>query len=381
MTQYGVLALWEAWHNGLRVPPKAVAQVADWLLRTQDPSGGFGYQGKIAPSNKPIEQTEIRHSLTAAALGSLYMCADMAGADAQETDAEGALPSSVRNLTNAQPKKSRLRITIDRQRLRAVLERGNAWMKKNWTAEPDQWTFYYLYALERYMTFREAADGEGHGIAWYAEGAKHLLEEQRNDGVWRGRASDVPDTAFALLFLMRAMRSTVGESGLGAGLMVGGRGLPSATENIEIRGGRLVARPLPGSAAELMALFEDPDSADGQAIARIAALSPDAARRLFQDEQERLRRLLEHREPETRRLAVAAMAAREDLDAARWLIIALTDKDAEVVRTARDGLRRLARKPRGFGLGDQPSDGEKLLAAKRWRQWYRDIRPHVIFAE
>ncbi|MFW6125131.1 MAG: HEAT repeat domain-containing protein [Pirellulales bacterium] len=378
MTQYGVLAMWEAWHAGFPVPPESVAAVTRWLMATQDPGGGFGYQGKIAPGEQPVPQENVRHSLTAAALGSLYMCADMLGMEPEPSSEPDALPTAVRRLAPRQPKQ-KLEAAIDRRRLRQSLDRGNAWIKKNWTASPPQWTFYYLYALERYMTFREAADGKGHGLAWYAEGAAFLLQKQTGNGAWRGQAPLVPDTAFALLFLMRAMQSTVEKSaGLGAGLMVGGRGLPGATGHVEIRGGRVVARPLQAPAERLLAILEASDAADRErAVRQIAEMSPEDARRLFHDERERLRRLLDQPDAERRRAAVEALAAQEHLDAARWLIVALTDTDASVVRAARDGLRRLARRPGGFGLSDRPTDGEKALAARKWRRWYHAARPHV----
>ena len=50
-----------------------------WLIRTQDPSGGFGYQGKIGEGNKLVKQSEVRQSLSAAGLGSVYACSDMLG--------------------------------------------------------------------------------------------------------------------------------------------------------------------------------------------------------------------------------------------------------------------------------------------------------------
>ena len=54
--------------------------MANWLLKTQDPSGGFGYQGNIAPNaGALVAQSEIRPSMTAAGSGSLYICANLLG--------------------------------------------------------------------------------------------------------------------------------------------------------------------------------------------------------------------------------------------------------------------------------------------------------------
>ena len=46
MTQYGVLSSWEAKQAGFEIPMYTMEGVADWLMRTQDPSGGFAYQGQ-----------------------------------------------------------------------------------------------------------------------------------------------------------------------------------------------------------------------------------------------------------------------------------------------------------------------------------------------
>ena len=56
MTQYGVLASWEAKKNGFVVPVDSIERVLMWLMRTQDPSGGWGYQG-VDPG--PGTSTEI----------------------------------------------------------------------------------------------------------------------------------------------------------------------------------------------------------------------------------------------------------------------------------------------------------------------------------
>ena len=48
-------------------------------------------------------------------------------------------------------------------------------------------------------------------------------------------------------------------------------------------------------------------------------------------------------------------------------------------RKARDALRLLSRKVDGFGLPDDPTDGAKLEAIEKWKQWYLAIRPNAQF--
>ena len=50
---------------------------------------------------------------------------------------------------------------------------------------PDWWTFYYLYAYERYASFRELAEGRtDKEPAWYNDGARFLLKKQEDNGSW-----------------------------------------------------------------------------------------------------------------------------------------------------------------------------------------------------
>ena len=77
---------------------------------------------------------------------------------------------------------------------------------------PKRQHFYYLYALERAGILY----GTEHfgGRAWYAEGAKFLLETQKPDGSWResdyaGVAPETWDTCFAILFLRRATKPLI----------------------------------------------------------------------------------------------------------------------------------------------------------------------------
>ena len=54
MTQYGVLSVWEARQRGFQIPQQPIQAVTRWLLRTQDPSGAWGYQGIVSPTFQPV---------------------------------------------------------------------------------------------------------------------------------------------------------------------------------------------------------------------------------------------------------------------------------------------------------------------------------------
>jgi hypothetical protein len=63
---------------------------------------------------------------------------------------------------------------------------------------------YYLYGLERALILLDVKTIGGHD--WYLEGAATLLSWQQLDGRWEGpHGTPVIDTAYALLFLKRAM--------------------------------------------------------------------------------------------------------------------------------------------------------------------------------
>lgn len=78
-TQYPTLGLWLALNNGLDVPTAAIEKTCNWLLRTQDPTGAWGYQGNDPGNFERVTQSEIKPALVAAGLGSLYICSDLLG--------------------------------------------------------------------------------------------------------------------------------------------------------------------------------------------------------------------------------------------------------------------------------------------------------------
>ena len=57
------------------------------------------------------------------------------------------------------------------------------------------------------------------------------------------------------------------------------------------------------------------------------------------------------------------------------LLYALTDPDPEIVREARDALRRISRRFQGFGMPDKPTELERHAGIRKWQAWYLAIRP------
>ena len=106
---------------------------------------------------------------------------------------------------------------VDRKIRKAEMD-GFAWLDKNFAVDKNPpagsaaWHYYYLYGLERACTFggRDAVGVHD----WYADGAAYLVAHQSADGRWSTgalganevAASDMLDTAWALLFLKKATR-------------------------------------------------------------------------------------------------------------------------------------------------------------------------------
>ncbi len=100
---------------------------------------------------------------------------------------------------------------------RAVQD-GFAWLDKHFSVTQNpgpgapNWHYYYLYGLERAAVFGGRVLLGKHD--WYLTGARYLVGAQHPDGRWHTgtlgtkeyEASDVLDTAWAILFLKKATR-------------------------------------------------------------------------------------------------------------------------------------------------------------------------------
>ncbi len=88
------------------------------------------------------------------------------------------------------------------------IAQGLAWLDTRWQVEanPNQANrkYYYLYGLERVGSLLETDRIGSH--FWYLEGAREFLKTQTDRGGWGSE----PETAYALLFLMRATAPSTG---------------------------------------------------------------------------------------------------------------------------------------------------------------------------
>ena len=183
-TQYGVLGLRAAAQYGLKVPPEAWDKVAQYTLSVVDDAGGgayaplgFGYGPGVAATG----------SMTSAGASILAICDEHLRGKSKA----GALLASAR--------------------------RGAEWLGQNFIVDGNprgdgNWTYYYLYGVERLGALLQQEEFGGH--RWYREGARWLIDKQEGSGAWPpAGAGALGSTAWALLFLTRATAASTGGSG------------------------------------------------------------------------------------------------------------------------------------------------------------------------
>jgi hypothetical protein len=172
-TQFAVLALSEAERAGATVPPDVWRKADRYIRTSQLPGGGWGYVYNDA------DPEEAYGSMTAAAVASLYLCADrLAGQEAAEAVAE--------------------RLTS--------IQMGLDWMADHYTLKENPgralaWYYFWLYGLERAgVTSGRRLFGEHD---WFREGAALLVAGQRDDGAWTDR---LYENSLGLLFLAKGFK-------------------------------------------------------------------------------------------------------------------------------------------------------------------------------
>ena len=111
-------------------------------------------------------------------------------------------------------------------------------------------------------------------VDWFAKGRDFIRDSQKADGSWDGHHGTEMNTVWAILFLTKSTAKTIrritASRRLGAGTLLGGRGLPKDLTSMTVAGGRVVSRPMNGAIEGMLAVLEDPraeqaDAARGRA--------------------------------------------------------------------------------------------------------------------
>ncbi|MEM6798243.1 MAG: prenyltransferase/squalene oxidase repeat-containing protein, partial [Planctomycetota bacterium] len=339
-TQYAALSYWEAHHNGYSIESTSVERLTEWLIRTQDPEGAWGYQGRVAPKGKKVEQEAITCSMLAAAMGSMLIASDLFGLlDEGPTGAADKPMNRALKRKGEQRRKEAPKLrsnSLNRKGIFAAIKNGAAWMEENYTENIGKYNIYYLYSLERYKSFEEVFTGnQVDEPEWYNNGYKFLKSTQREDGSWNAGCTAGPDTAFAILFLIRSTQKMLDNSK--GDTMVGGMGLPDFTRGVKVENGQVVVEKARADFESLMEMF------DQETDDRLNALAKDPTALIINGEideagEQRLRQVVRGGSPAARLLAVRTLGRTGKLDHVPTLIYALTDPDRQVTLQARDSL-------------------------------------------
>ena len=395
MTQYAILAYWEISKVGLGLDIPSTEKVGNWLLRTQGPEGNWGYQGKegtltVEDGKRPklelIKQDGTRASMTAAGAGCMFMVADLLKLSELNSERDAKLPPALR-LIKRGGAQAALSDKVDMRLVKSAQERGKSWMQKNAKIEQKYFQMYYLYGYERYQSFAEAAEGKFFKEPrWYSDGYSFLKKEQQADGSWKSDhvGLDVPDTAFATLFLLRSTKKAIERSkAYGEATLAAGRGLPANNEEVAVRSGKIVQTKVNVTAVNLVDILHLPEHKAYATVIgdlellreRLIVMTPAAQAPLLT----KLRGLAVTGVADSRLAAVKMLGQVRDLNAAEVLIAALDDPDWRVVLAADESLRLLGRVVSPSTLSEKPNAAIRAEAVQTWKRWLLTIRPDAEF--
>ncbi len=370
ITQYGVLGLWEAENCGVPVHPSNWERLASWLISTQRGDGGWCYHPDEGGGN-----ASETCSMTAAALGSLLICRRQL--EPYRQSHREVSPLLVRLSAEVG---SDFKPSIKEAEFEQATRRGISWLSAHFTTNPPlsgASPYYMLYGIERIGAL---ADRQTLGrLDWYQRGGNFIRSSQQADGSWNAAHGVEPNTAWAVLFITKSTAKTIRRiqiQRLGAGTLLGGRGLPKDLTSMTIAGGRVVSRPMNGAIEGMLSVLEDPraDQADAAAaglVDRYYREGPSSLRPY----KPRFRKMLGDRDPGVRRVAAWALAHTGDMDVVPALIQAIEDPDDDVVNSARLGLQMISRKIEGLGPPSPSTIEQRKEAAAQWREWFTAIKP------
>lgn len=380
-SQYAALAYWQADRHGIRLDGGSIDSLADWLNRTQDPDGCWGYQGQPTTTDSPVKQDDPTCSMLAAGLGSMYICADLFGIQAASSTKSAAtnedgLPAALKRVDPLGESRQYHPQKSSPAKILQSMNRAQTWLAKNYTIDQREKSYYYLYGLERFKSFQEWFENrQDPSPSWYNDGYKFLASKQTAEGSWSGYCGTECDTAFSILFLLRSTKKSI-QAKLGEGMLVSGRGLPLNLSRAKLRNGELVVEQVHTKIDQLLSMIDDGDDATLDDLARdpsqlvVDQVDDKGARRLQQ--------LVRGGEPEVRVVAVRALGRTGNMDYVPTLLYALTDPDRRVVIEARNGLRFISRNIEGFGPPDDFNEQQRYQAAEAWKKWYLSLRPAAV---
>lgn len=413
ITQYAILGLWASQRAGLNVPVETWSRAGRFFQETQRSDGTFTYH----PYESNFQRGSGTPSMTAAGLGSVLVVNLMLFGESIPTPAPA--PASRRKFGVLEPyveppeprqgaaNRAPAEVQISRDALRKLISPSEqavgSRFQEGWNGPHP---LYFLYGIERIgaLTGKESVGG----IKWFEDGCRRLVDRQDREGFWVPNSvySSQVTTSFAILFLSRATETLVPQRRpprkLGGGLLVGGRGLPGDLKAVAVDGGVVSQTPPKGEIDSLIAELEQPVEVSIPAVQKNLVEMVEFERpEALIGQIDRLRRLLEHENPEVRQLAAWALARSGDYREAPRLIARLQDPDLVVAWEASLGLCWLSRRPMGVTAAGEtaplaimppganrespdPPDEDLAREIARWRDrsskawdaWYQQYRPY-----
>lgn len=372
MTQYCLLALYEAESAGIVIKPEVWDHAAKYYLSVQAAGGSWTYH-RDAPN-----QGETM-SMTAAGVGSLLICQKSLAKYRRGQDRLNPYLTPVN--PDGTPMDSNYKVETSVKSITDGVTKGLSWMTGHFAINKDpmlgQSPYYALYGIERIAGLDPTNTLDG--VRWYTRGLDFVNSSQEPTGAWNAQHENVPNTCWALLFATKStvqMNEKINIRRLGGGGQRLGSGLPADLNNVEVVRGQLVARPMGGAIEGMLKVLENPDndsyeSAIRGLVDKYQAEGPKVLRPL----KDRFRKMLNEKVPERRQLGVWGLGHIGDLDVAPALIKALLDNDPGVVNDARIGLQILSRKADGFGPSGEAPIEQRIEAARKWQAWFQSVKP------
>ena len=410
-TQFAALAMSVAKSHGFNVDVEMAKKTLDWLVGTQLPNGNFTYKMRVTNGQASPAGGTASMSMHAAGLGSIYLLADVLQLYKRvkrmnkATQAEIGLPRTVGIYVKPvdgeerQSNKQGPLTSYDRGKLGNATRAGNAYMAANFTPDVRRWTYYYLYAIERYGYFREQAEGGVNGVDdWYDQTIEFMKTKQGSNGAFpkSSAESSVHATAFAVLFMVRS--SELINLPISEGVLNGGIGFKSDTVIRQDANGKIRGLEAEKNLSDLLGMLKE--GATQEQLKEIAdSLKKQIVEFRKKDDKSRgeikafLRSMIGAKNYFKRLIAVRFLAGEQDMDNVPALIYALGDPDFRIAMEAHNGLRLISRKIDSLQLSrtamknairdpvaltTEDKNGLKMEFSnvkKKWTDWFLKIRP------
>lgn len=410
-SQYAALAFALLKIHEIPVDPNKGAKLLEWFCNSQLKEGSLPGEGDVRgawvyhyQSEAPYTQ-QVSHPMFVAGASSVYLLADYLnltsgggvarGSAKQITGIRRKLPPSVTIhyalKEGEQRAKNAPLVGFDRGKVIRAKSEANEWLKRNFTIQTPTkaWTYYYMYALERYAYFREKSEGGMPEFpTWYDQGVEFLAAGQSGSGSWAPptltEENQVNSTCLALLFLVRSSQILLKDPRQGPVVSnhnIWKDGILREGENGTVK----VEKGVKEVADVLQLLREDTSIEQMQDM--LEELKPALIEFNRKEGKSRaeivgfLRGLVTDPDAYRRLTAVRFLAGTQDLDNVPALLRAVGDEELEIAIEAHNGLRLISRKLNAFPLSSKPTIVEMRDLKKKWTEWYLGIRPGAVLLD